>query len=139
MNLKNICLFLLLCYTQWLHAENGYELWLRYKLVSKGEFYTSYCLKNRKVMFPGETESLIAAKKELQAGLSGLLNIPYTEEETLEDIMLIVGTPQSVPLFKEQAFHKREKDYSHSSSNRYRSIIWRFPLSQIDTDQSVFG
>ena len=105
MNLKNICLFLLLCYTQWLHAENGYELWLRYKLVSKGEFYTSYCLKNRKVMFPGETESLIAAKKELQAGLSGLLNIPYTEEETLEDNMLIVGTPQSVPLFKEQAFH----------------------------------
>ena len=91
MNLKNICLFLLLCYTQWLHAENGYELWLRYKLVSKGEFYTSYCLKNRKVMFPGETESLIAAKKELQAGLSGLLNIPYTEEETLEDNMLIVN------------------------------------------------
>lgn len=105
MNLKNICLLLLLCYTQWLYAENGYELWLRYKLVSKGEFYTSYCLKNRKVMFPGETESLIAAKKELQAGLSGLLNIPYTEEETLEDNMLIVGTPQSVPLFKEQAFH----------------------------------
>lgn len=61
--------------------------------------------ENRKVMFPGETESLIAAKKELQAGLSGLLNIPYTEEETLEDNMLIVGTPQSVPLFKEQAFH----------------------------------
>ena len=105
MNLKNICLLLLLCYTQWLYAENGYELWLRYKLISKGEFYTSYCLKNRKVMFPGETESLIAAKKELQAGLSGLLNIPYTEEETLEDNMLVVGTPQSVPLFKEQAFH----------------------------------
>ena len=63
MNLKNICLLLLLCYTQWLYAENGYELWLRYKLVSKGEFYTSYCLKNRKVMFPGETESLIAERK----------------------------------------------------------------------------
>ena len=26
MNLKNICLLLLLCYTQWLYAENGYEL-----------------------------------------------------------------------------------------------------------------
>ena len=51
MNLKNICLLLLLCYTQWLYAENGYELWLRYKLISKGEFYTSYCLKNGKSCF----------------------------------------------------------------------------------------
>lgn len=105
MNLKNICLLLLLCCAQGLYAENGYELWLRYKPVNKGNLCESYCLKSRKIMFPGEAESLIAAKKELQVGLSGLLNMPYTEAETLEDNMLVVGTPQSVPLFKKQDFY----------------------------------
>ena len=105
MNLKNIYLIFLLCCALGLHAENGYELWLRYKPVNKGNLCESYCLKSRKIMFPGETESLIAAKKELQVGLSGLLNMPYTEAETLEDNMLVVGTPQSVSLFKKQDFY----------------------------------
>lgn len=79
MNLK-IYAVSLLCYTQWLHAEKRRAV-LRYKLVSRENLHLIPS-ENRKVMFPGETESLIAAKKELQAGLSGLLNIPYTEEET---------------------------------------------------------
>ena len=105
MKLRIIYLLFLLCSTSLLQAENGYELWLRYRPVAKGTSHTSYCMKNQKVMFPGETESLIAARKELQAGLSGLLDIPYTETKVLENNMLVVGTPQSVPLFKQQTFH----------------------------------
>lgn len=105
MKLRIIYLLFLLCSTSLLQAENGYELWLRYRPVAKGTSHTSYCMKNQKIMFPGETESLIAARKELQAGLSGLLDIPYTETKVLENNMLVVGTPQSVPLFKQQTFH----------------------------------
>ena len=56
MNLKNICLLLLLCCAQGLYAENGYELWLRYKPVNKGNLCESYCLKSRKIMFPGKPD-----------------------------------------------------------------------------------
>lgn len=105
MNLRNTCLFLLLCCMQWLHAESGYELWLRYKPLGNDELSESYRQRNRKVMCPGETESLAVAKKELQAGLSGLLGISFTESESLEDNMLIIGTPQSIPLFRKQAFY----------------------------------
>lgn len=105
MNLRNTCLFLLLCCMQWLHAESGYELWLRYKPLGNDELSESYRQRNRKVMCPGETESLVVAKKELQAGLSGLLGISFTESESLEDNMLIIGTPQSIPLFRKQAFY----------------------------------
>lgn len=105
MNLRNTCLFLLLCCMQWLHAESGYELWLRYKPLGNNELSESYRQRNRKVLFPGETGSLAAAKKELRAGLSGLLGIDLAETETLEDNMLIIGTPQSIPLFRKQAFY----------------------------------
>ena len=106
MNLRNICLLLLLCCCmQWLHAENGYELWLRYQPVSEGSLCDSYRLRNRKVMFPGDAESLVAARKELQAGLSGLLGMPYTAADALEENMLVVGTPRTIPLFREPSFY----------------------------------
>ena len=100
MNLKTIGLLLLLCCTQWLHAESGYELWLRYQPVGEGALCEAYRLKNRKVMFPGETESLVAARQELQAGLKGLLGVAFAEAAALEDNVLVVGTPQSVSSFK---------------------------------------
>lgn len=110
--LRNICLLFLLCCVQWSYAENGYELWLRYKPVNNASLCESYRLMNRKVIFPGEAESLVAARKELQAGLSGLLNVNFTETEALEDNVLLVGTPQSIPLLQKQSFYTEINELS---------------------------
>lgn len=112
MKLRNICLLFLLCCVQWSYAENGYELWLRYKPVSNASLCESYRQMNRKVIFPGEAESLVAARKELQAGLSGLLNVNFTETEALEDNVLLVGTPQSIPLLQKQSFYTEINELS---------------------------
>lgn len=112
MNLKSICLLLLLCCTQCLSAENGYELWLRYTPMGEGALCESYRLKNRKILFPGETESLLAARKELQRGLAGLLGVSFAETGTVEDGTLVVGTLQSVPLFKKHSLYSEIEELS---------------------------
>lgn len=105
MRFKQVYLFvLLLCCVHGLHAESGYELWLRYPLLNNAALSTRYRQINQKVLFPAVTPSLIAAKRELQRGFSGLLGISYTETTILEDQVLMVATPQSVPLLQKQTF-----------------------------------
>ncbi len=104
MKLKHICLLFLLACFQGLQAENGYELWLRYKQIDNLSLVGSYRQKNRKIMFPGSTECLQAAKKELKAGVSGLLEMVAKEFSSLEEDMLIVGTPQLIPMLGQQSF-----------------------------------
>lgn len=95
---------LLLCGLHGLHAESGYELWLRYPLLDNADLSARYRQINQKVLLPAVTPSLVAAKRELQRGFSGLLGMPYIETAVLEDQMLMVATPQSVPLLQKQTF-----------------------------------
>lgn len=110
MNLKYICLAFLLCCTQWIQAENGYELWLRYKQIDDVALSDLYRQKNRRIMFPGSSESLAAARKELQTGLSGLLNLSGEEAESVEENTLIVGTPQLISMLQHQSFYREIED-----------------------------
>lgn len=109
MKLKYIALILLLCCASWLPAENGYELWLRYKPVDNTSLADAYRQKNAKVLFPASSDRQLAAKKELQAGLAGLLGMPIHEVAAAEENTLVVGTPQSLPMLKRQPF-AREVD-----------------------------
>lgn len=95
---------LLLCGLHGLHAESGYELWLRYPLLDNADLSARYRQINQKVLLPAVTPSLVAAKRELQRGFSGLLGMSYIETAVLEDQMLMVATPQSVPLLQKQTF-----------------------------------
>lgn len=100
-----ILLLLLLLCTQGLYAESGYRLWLRYQPVEDSSLCEAYRRQNRKVMFPGEAESLAAARWELEQGLSGLLDLAYTEVDKVEEHTLIVGTPVMLPLLRTQSFY----------------------------------
>ena len=105
MRFKQVCLLvLLLCGLRGLHAESGYELWLRYPLLDDAVLSARYRQINQKVLLPAVTPSLVAAKRELQRGFSGLLGMPYIETAVLEDQVLMVATPQSVPLLQKQTF-----------------------------------
>lgn len=106
MKLKYICLTFLLCCAQWIQAESGYELWLRYKQIDDRSLYDEYRRKNTKMIFPASSESLTVAKKELQEGLSGLLNLSDNEVRTVEENTLVVGTPHSIPMLQRQLFYR---------------------------------
>lgn len=105
MKLRYIGFILLLCCMQWVHAENGYELWLRYQQVDNLSLRDAYRQKNTKVFFPGSSERLQTAKAELQAGLKALLDISLNQTGAVEENTLVVGTPQTIPWLQKQSFY----------------------------------
>lgn len=86
------------------YAENGYELWLRYKKVENASLLAEYKKKNASIIFPSSSDRLKAAKNELQAGLKGLLDIEIADASTLENNGLIVGTVQSSDIIAKSSF-----------------------------------
>lgn len=105
MKLKYIGILLLLCCAQWLRAETGYDLWLRYQQVTDASLRDAYRQKNTNMFFPGTSERLQAARTELQAGVKGLVGISLSETESVEANTLVVGTSVTIPWLREQPFY----------------------------------
>ena len=78
-----------------LHAENGYDLWLRYQKVDNSQLLNSYSKTLAKLNFPVNSATLTEAKKELQQGLDGLLDTNLPETDGISKGTLLVGTPAS--------------------------------------------
>jgi alpha-glucuronidase len=79
-------------------AEDGYELWLRYRPVSDGTLRASYRDAITSLAFPGSSPTLTAARSELRRGLRGVLDedVPLADD-VAQDGILVVGTPESSP------------------------------------------
>jgi alpha-glucuronidase len=87
-----------ICASEPARAEDGYDLWLRYRPLAE----------SAKTALAGETVTLVtgshsptldAAQDELMRGLSGLLGAaPSTASAVDRDGAIIVGTPTSLPL-----------------------------------------
>lgn len=78
-------------------AEDGYDLWLRYRPVDTAS-YPSLGLGERAVV-GGGSPTLNAARDELRRGLTGLLGRPVSSAAAVAhpgDVVL--GTPRSLPL-----------------------------------------
>lgn len=92
-----------------IHAENGYELWLRYKRIDDSGLYLLYRKENSYLFMPCTSDKLLAAKHELEEGLSGLLNLKLKNARKIKDHTLIIGTPHTVELFQSQSFIRELK------------------------------
>ncbi|HQZ25725.1 MAG TPA: alpha-glucuronidase family glycosyl hydrolase, partial [Flavobacterium sp.] len=57
-------------------AQVDYKLWLQYKKVQDSKITSEYQSKINGIIALGNSESIQAASKELQLGLSGLLGNP---------------------------------------------------------------
>ncbi len=68
-------------------AEDGYDLWQRYRPVEAG-----YVIPATSIVSEGTTPTLTAAAQELERGLSGLSG-KAIETGTLRDNAIIIGTP----------------------------------------------
>jgi alpha-glucuronidase len=79
-------------------AEDGYDLWLRYRPVDAVS-YPSLGAGDRALVTGQDSPTLTVARAELQRGLSGLLGRPVsiaTQVAHAGDVVL--GTPRSLPL-----------------------------------------
>jgi alpha-glucuronidase len=77
-------------------AEDGYELWLRYKTIENKTLLTSYRQQITEINSYGNSASIEAAKEELSNGLAGLLNTTILFTNSVKkNGTLIIGTPNN--------------------------------------------
>lgn len=84
-DIKNIYFFLLVfifCCPVIINAENGYDLWLRYKKIDNATLLNNYRTILSSVKLDATSPTLRAAKEELEMGLQGLLQrkLPFVNE-----------------------------------------------------------
>jgi alpha-glucuronidase len=72
--IRYLSIFLLgLCQASAAHADDGYDLWLKYKQVGYRELHRGYEALIRSVAVPGESPTAAVIRAELKRGLHGLL------------------------------------------------------------------
>lgn len=77
-------------------AEDGYDLWLRYRLVGDRVLLAQYREAAGHFLVEGDSPTMLAARDELAAGLTGLLGVAMPVRDTTgADGLVIVGTPAS--------------------------------------------
>ncbi|HEV2130071.1 MAG TPA: alpha-glucuronidase family glycosyl hydrolase [Longimicrobiaceae bacterium] len=93
-----LCL-LLTCAVSTLHAEDGYDLWLRYRQVSDPALLRQYRSAISQLVIEESSPTLRATREELSLGLRGLLGaeIPLARQATRHGAV-IAGTPASSPI-----------------------------------------
>jgi alpha-glucuronidase len=79
-------------------AEDGYELWLRYRPVSP-PWFDAYRQAASEIVLPGTSPTLEIARSELTRGLTGMLGkSPPEVPRSTQNGSLILGTPRSSPV-----------------------------------------
>jgi len=94
--LRFLTAVLLLLSMQPAQAEDGYDLWLRYRPMEAAAQAQVRPLATA-IVAQGASATLDAAKAELNQGLSGLLNQPVGSG-AVRDGAVVIGTPSSSPL-----------------------------------------
>ncbi|ESQ88819.1 alpha-glucuronidase family glycosyl hydrolase [Asticcacaulis benevestitus] len=80
------------------HAEDGYDLWLRYRPlpVAQAQIYAPHLTS----VVAGDRPMLSAARSELQRGVSGFLGHDLPAATSIGDGALVIGTPAEQPAIK---------------------------------------
>jgi alpha-glucuronidase len=83
-----------------LFAENGYDLWLRYKPVNRS-IAPHYKKAIQALVMPGTSETMLAAKAELLSATNGLLQVSLPLTTTIKSNGTILAvTSDSSPVIK---------------------------------------
>jgi alpha-glucuronidase len=86
------------------HAEDGYDLWLRYTRVADAARLAEYRAAAARLVVGGDSPTLRAARDELVAGLTRLLGAaPEVRDAAAADGVIVLGTPRSSPLIRSLA------------------------------------
>lgn len=74
-------------------SDDGYRLWLRYDRIEESPLSEAYRAAFRSIHFPGASETLDAARHELDHALGGLLGASPLWAESATAASFLVGTP----------------------------------------------
>ena len=82
-------------------AEDGYDLWLRYPLISDASLLNRYRASAASLLVTGDSATIGVARAELTRGLRGLLGreIPPLRGDN-SDGAIVAGTPATSPLIR---------------------------------------
>src|SRR6266536_2443576 len=76
--------------------EDGYDLWLRYRLISNASLLANYRAAITRLVVEGNSPTLRVAHDELSTGLRGLLGRAVPDDQRVHvDGSIVVGTPAS--------------------------------------------
>ena len=96
-------LFAMLCASGSAFAEDGYDLWLRYRPVPAQQA-EAYRAAATQLVAAGASPAQVAARAEMQRGLAGLLgSAPAAADKVDRDGAVVVGTPALPQLAKLKA------------------------------------
>ena len=85
-------------------AEDGYDLWLRYPRVTDAARLEEYRAAAAQLVVGGDSPTLLAARDELVAGLTGLVGTaPEVRDAVVADGAIVIGTPRSSALVRSLA------------------------------------
>jgi alpha-glucuronidase len=77
------------------HAENGYDLWLRYEKIDDAKILSLYRQAITGIQFNTTTPALSVARQELFHDLQSLLDKKITALKNITDNCIVAGTPAS--------------------------------------------
>jgi alpha-glucuronidase len=107
---KCLALVALLVINLLVQAENGYDLWLRYKAVSDPVLLSSYRQRITEIQINGKSPTIEATKEELTRALTGLLNAKIAFAGSIKKGgALLIGTPASSTVISNLGFQNSLK------------------------------
>jgi alpha-glucuronidase len=80
-----------------LKAENGYDLWLRYHLITDSKILNNYKTLISGVIINGNSAIIQSAKQEITTGLEGLLGRKLPSQKNIQNGAILIGTSNSSP------------------------------------------
>lgn len=84
-----------------LRAEDGYELWLRYKKIDDTELLDRYQSVLHTVSVPGSSSTCKVIREELKAGFSDMLDMPVDfGNASIDDGLLVITSESSALISK---------------------------------------
>jgi len=109
-----IILFVFIILNFFLHAEDGFRLWLRYDLISDNQLLEKYQNSLIGIFVEDNSATLTLAADELQTGLEGLLSISIIRYSNVEDGTVVLCT--------------------NDNSNIVKSLIVPYEIEQINDE-----
>ena len=95
-NLKFYSLLVILLFSVlMIHAEDGYNLWLRYAPVENVQMREAYQNQFSNINVAGNSATSEAISEELKKGMKGLLGIESNIQSAYNQQSLLIGTPKN--------------------------------------------
>ena len=105
-----LILLFLFSMQNFLRAEDGYRLWLKYDKIAGQQRLSNYQNSIKGLMIFGDSPSINVASSELQSGLAGLLGQDVGQVNMLEDGIIIAGTYSNTPLLAAENLQDQLQD-----------------------------